>query len=437
MINLFDHYHQQSWDLHFSLLKAGYTHPTVVIQDDGFLPEDVTSPYLYFTGFGEATGYPLYFNDLPLPRFWEIRSTNQQAEVFDLHEKKAIIHFSPAHHNRLVKTVDWLDSKGRVRFIDRYNRFGARFAQTTLSEQGESIKTSYYNRKQQEVIVEHHATGSILLQDGGKQHVFANREQFVAYYLQVAGFDLDRIFYNSLSTPFFVTLSLPGAGDDILFWQESIAEDIPGNMRFLFDQSPRTTKVVVQDKATYEKLLPLLTEAQRECVSYVGFLYPFKEEREEAQDALILTNSDQIEQLESLIQAVPDLQFHIAALTEMSGKLMRMGEYPNVQLYPNITVDKARELLKKSSIYLDINHHEEILSAVRAAFEHRLLIFAFNETLHHRQYVAPQQVFPATDVSAMVAQLKSCLEQPTFRYELLQAQGRQANVASEADYQNL
>ena len=51
MINLFENYSQGSWDLHYSLIVAGYVNTTVCLSDDGFLPSDVTSPYLYFTGF--------------------------------------------------------------------------------------------------------------------------------------------------------------------------------------------------------------------------------------------------------------------------------------------------------------------------------------------------------------------------------------------------
>lgn len=54
MINLFESYSQGSWDLHYSLIVAGYANTTVCLSDDGFLPSDVTSPYLYFTGFDKV-----------------------------------------------------------------------------------------------------------------------------------------------------------------------------------------------------------------------------------------------------------------------------------------------------------------------------------------------------------------------------------------------
>ena len=56
MINLFEDYSQGSWDLHYSLIVAGYVNTTVCLSDNGFLPSDVTSPYLFFTGFDKVQG---------------------------------------------------------------------------------------------------------------------------------------------------------------------------------------------------------------------------------------------------------------------------------------------------------------------------------------------------------------------------------------------
>ncbi|GGE33699.1 accessory Sec system glycosylation chaperone GtfB [Streptococcus himalayensis] len=435
MINLFDHYNQASWDLHFSLLKAGYRHPTVVIVDDGFLPEDVTSPYLFFTGFANASGKPRYFNDLVLPRFWEIRATNQQAEVYNFHEKKATIHYWPAGHNRLIQSVDWLDSKGRVRWIDRYNRFGYRFAQTSINEDGEWLKTSYYNRDGKEVILENHVTGDLLLTYQDKHYIFHQKQEFIHFYLKQAGFTLDRIFYNSLSTPFFLTLLVEEKGSDILFWQEPIIDGIPGNMQGILKGGKRETKILVQDQATYQKLLALLPPESKATVDYLGLQYPFKEKQVFTPEALLLTNSDQLEQVEVLLQALPELIIHIAAVTEMSSKLLSLSRYPNVRLYPNVTVAKAQELLRTTSFYFDINHHSEILSAVRAAFEYQSVILAFDNTIHDTRYVASKHCFSPENTGDFIACVKSYLAHPEKVEEGLNQQKKQANTAESSHYQ--
>lgn len=70
MINLFDTYEQRTRDLHYSLKQAGYDLPTIVINDEGFLPEDVISPFGYYTKMAQRQGEPLYFDQLEVPDFW-------------------------------------------------------------------------------------------------------------------------------------------------------------------------------------------------------------------------------------------------------------------------------------------------------------------------------------------------------------------------------
>ena len=81
-------------------------------------------------------------------------------------------------------------------------------------------------------------------------------------------------------------------------------------------------------------------------------------------DAFVLTNSDQIEALTYLVENLPNVTLRVAALTEMSASLLSMVRYPNVVLYRNISQERIKELLKVSSIYLDINHYAEVQGIV-------------------------------------------------------------------------
>ena len=75
-ILLFDHYGQDSQALHTSFKLAGFDCPAVVIEDDGFLPEDVMSVYGFFLGdFKTARGErgrPKYFYEILVPVYWEM-----------------------------------------------------------------------------------------------------------------------------------------------------------------------------------------------------------------------------------------------------------------------------------------------------------------------------------------------------------------------------
>lgn len=437
MINLFEHYNQASWDLHYSLIVSGYNNPTIAVNDNGFLPEDVTSPYQYFTGFDKAQGQPLYFNAIEVPEFWEITGNNSHGEIFEFDQKRAHIHYAEPKHKRLVQSVDWYDHNGRVRVIDRYNQFGYRYAQTNVNLQGQETFTTYFNQDNQEVITENHTTGDIILNSQGKVHLFQNRAEFVTFYLKTAGYELDRIFYNSLSTPFLVAYSLDRPGQDVLFWQEPIAESLPGNMTLLYEATRRQTKVVVQQQVVYDKMQALMTPKQTSKTDLLGFLYPFKRPNTNRKEILILTNSDQLEGIEELVSQQMAYHFHIGAITEMSSKLMNMGRYRNVSLYPNISQQQVGRLFATCDYYLDINQGNEILSAIRAAFENNMLILAFENTRHNPLYTAAENTFASGDVAGMNRVLKALADKPELLTDLLAKQTKAANVETTERYQEV
>lgn len=407
MIQLYDHFHERSRDLHFSLKEAGFTGPTVVINDDGFLPEGVTSPYSYFCQMESGTGKPLYFNQVPVPTFWEITGTNGEGEVWNYSQRRAKIFYAEPKYLRLVKNVDWYDQKGQVCQTDHYNQYGWLFARTHFNAKQEVTVRLYFNQAGQEVLVENFLTGDSILTWQGQTHFFENRVDLLRYFFKVKKWDRSAIWYNSLSTPFFLSYHLEEKGQDILFWQEGIGEDIPGNMKVLLKSNHlRTQRVLVQDRRTYEKMLPLLPPEQAAKLTYLGYIYPEKRSNQASKEILIVTNSDNLEQLDFLTQQLEDYRFHIAALTEMSQRLMAFDQRDNVVLYPNISQKQLASLYQTCDIYLDINHGGEVDQAVRRAFEHNHLILAFENTVHNRGLIPTEQVFAADQAERLVAKLR-------------------------------
>ena len=141
-------------------------------------------------------------------------------------------------------------------------------------------------------------------------------------------------------------------------------------------------------------------------LSCLGYIYPFEKENEHKPEVLICTNSDRIAHIEKIVEAIPELHFTIAAITEMSSKLMSMDSYSNVSLYPGVKMHVLDELFKGCDFYLDINHESEIVSAVRTAFLHNHLIFGFRETLHNPSYIAEEHIYAMDDVDQMIYDLK-------------------------------
>ena len=68
IILLFDDYSMDSQNLYTSFKLAGYECPAAVIEDDGFLPDEVMSVYGFFLGDFRAVlgenARPRYFNEI-------------------------------------------------------------------------------------------------------------------------------------------------------------------------------------------------------------------------------------------------------------------------------------------------------------------------------------------------------------------------------------
>ncbi|HEL2382586.1 TPA: accessory Sec system glycosylation chaperone GtfB [Streptococcus suis] len=403
MILLFDYFNTASQDLHYSLKVAGLQGPTVVINDDGFLPEGVTSAYSYYCQMETDQGKPLYFNQVKVPPFWEITGTNGEGEIWEYSEKRAKIFYAEPKHFRFVKNVDWMDKNEKVRFTDHYNQYGWLYARTYFTADQKVTTRSYFSQDGLEVIVENFMTGDVILNWQGKTNFFENRVAFFKHYFREMGWDLSQIWYNSLSTPFFLSYNMPQPGQDVLFWQENIGDDIPGNMKILLASSTqRTQKVVVQDKAVFEKMQTLLPADQAEKLVYLGYIYPEKRANQSRQEIFIFTNTDQIEQLDYLTSALPNFKFHIAALTEMSQHLMAFDTKDNVQLYPNISQRALERLYDTCDIYLDINHGSQVMDVVRKAFEQNMVIFAFENTVHNASLILKDHIVPQTEPEKLV-----------------------------------
>ncbi len=440
-ILLFDNYGQDSQSLHTSFKLAGYDLPVAVIEDDGFLPEDVISVYGFFLGdFKMASGggaKPKYFDEITVPDYWEISGNNNSGKVQDMSRERGRIFYAEPKHKRLVRVVDWYDERGIVRFSDHYNRYGVIFARTIFSEKGKRVNKSYFSPEGREIIVENFVTGDIILNEGEQVRIFHTKADFVLHFFVKAELKQKRIFFNSLSTPFFLSNKLSASAKrDVLFWQESVNKEIPGNMQMIFNgQAARTATVMVQKKQPYDKLRTL--GARRDMVHRLGFIYPFEKENGHKNEALICTNSDRIEYCAELVKALPQMHFHIAALTEMSSKLMSMEDYDNVSLYPGVKADVLDELFVKCDYYFDINHEAEIVSAVRRAFLHNHLIFAFKETAHNRDFVAEEYIYPSEEASRMIGDIQAAIADEAVLSEHLRRQKEAAFSENAEKYREI
>lgn len=426
---LFDYYTTDSMNLHNSFVTSGVDCNVLVINDDGFLPDGVISIYQsILDGVDTLSTYsPKYFNEIDIPDYWEIKSTNSSGQIYDMGTLKARLFYANPTYKRYVRAVEYLDNRGVVRFCDYYNKSGSLYARATFDASQKIILKSYFDAKKREVIVENYITNDIIINYYDKVIIYHSKVEFIKDYIVQRGYDKTNIYINSLSVPFFVSNSLPPVSNkgDILFWQEHPRDDIPGNMQFIFEKNAaRIKRIYVQKSDSYDKLVSL--GVPLDIVKRKGYVYPYVRSSKFKPEALILTNSDQIDHIADIVNACHDIHFHIAAITEMSNKLMMLGKYINVTLYPTVDMDMVDTLYQRCDIYLDINRESEILNAIYKAFLNNQIIFAYTETLHNINYVDKANCFCSSDYNKLIDVLKRICKDSDLWNDMLDSQRKWA-----------
>lgn len=125
--------------------------------------------------------------------------------------------------------------------------------------------------------------------------------------------------------------------------------------------------------------------------------------------AFVYTYSDQLEGLEYLLSSLPEVDFHIAAPTNVSDYLRGFERFSNFQLYEYCqTREVSDRILEMSDFYLDINQWDEVDDIVGRALERGKPIFAFENVAHRTSEKI--QVFGLDDKNKMVAAIRRQLE---------------------------
>ncbi|MCH3922669.1 accessory Sec system glycosylation chaperone GtfB [Limosilactobacillus sp.] len=435
MLNLIEKFDPASRHFWESQRRAGLTIPTVVMHDNGFLPDEVDSPIKFF-GRYDSQRPPLYFDRLPVPAYWRVVGDQQAAAIYQLSEKRAdIVYWQPENRQRTVQLVQWRGRGGDILWVDHYNRHSYRFARTVYDHQQPTLR-QYFAADGSTFLTINLLTGTVALIYQQHRHFFNDYVEFVRFYLELRGYPLDQILYNTLNESYRLALSLSAAGQDTLFWHEPVKGELPGNMVNLMQNQTRTRHIVFQRYRDWQRYRAQLTSSQVDF-HYLGMVYPVKRQNQDRPRALIATNSDQLEQLTTLVQELPEVHFDIMAVTEMSAKLLAFRKFANVSLYPNVTDQQAARLWQAADFFLDINHGAEILQALRRAFEENQLILGFDSTLHAPQLVSPANVFAPKDAAKLAQQIRVALASPTRLQELLTEQRQLASAVTAEDYQQL
>lgn len=361
MINLFQTYNKDAWDIHYTQLRQGKDYPTIVIEDDGFLPSDVTSIY-HFLGYNTCDYNPLHLNDLTLPIAYEVEREGVDFFIMsnDMVVGKVILQGEPIE--RIVKEVWWLDSKGYPYKKDYYNQYGYCFKTETYVKDLGLVSTSYYSVSGEVLLDENHLVGSILYNN----QIYLNKLSLYNKCLAELGYSKEPITFNHLGTPLEIVLSSLESGHELIFQEEVSVKSIPENLQYVIHNSDKIS-ISVTNRSTYSIL-------ENMCkVQFMMLLVPSKSDLGSFKDVLITTQTDQLTSIEDFVEQLPELEFHIAAPTQMSSKLFDLNKYSNVHLYPNISNNNLDDLFNQCGVFLDIAMSPTVFDANRRALENSLL----------------------------------------------------------------
>ena len=140
-----------------------------------------------------------------------------------------------------------------------------------------------------------------------------------------------------------------------------------------------------------------------------------------ALNCMLLTDVQELEQIEFLAQSLPRVDFHIACYTEMGAYLQSLNQYENIHLYPQVIHTVLDELIDKCQVYLDIHHgseHYQLSSRFKTLDKP---VLAFDNTKKNEN---EELVYPHENPQEMVEKLRSLMkkEKPqAFRAVVLAA----------------
>ncbi|MEB6268372.1 accessory Sec system glycosylation chaperone GtfB [Staphylococcus epidermidis] len=436
MINLYDNLNSQTLQLYQSFLIANINATTVVVDDNGFLPSDVLSPYKFFSKNSIENEKPLYFNDVPVPKYWEIVGSNLSAVIKDKDKIRGKIVYQKGYRNRIVSSVEWLNKSGNVQFIDYYNQHGFRFAQLVMDDYQNKIIKRYFDQNNDEFLVENFVTKDLILKWDKKDIFFDNRISFLSFFFEKANLSIKDIVLNSFATSFlFLYRERHFNSKCRIFWQEKIKDELPENMKIAL-KNIENLKILIPDRKEYNRVLNFVETSYQHKIENIGYVYEFLKVNKYKNEVLILTNSDDIPHIDVIALENQNITFHIASKTEMSSKLLQLGKIQNVNLYPKSNEENILSLCRKCDIYLDINKGKEIFESVRLAFAHEMLIFAYEETIHNRQFVHSSNIYKLDSYYHLSNAINQINNDKTLFYDRLNKQLRFANSVSIESFQN-
>ena len=351
-----------------------------------------------------------------VPKYWEIGMEENYATIWDKDIQRGQIFY---RHKELytVDKVEWWDSQGKVISCDYYLENGWRYKQEIMDESGKSISVHYYDAQNTLLMIKNVERGLFTLFKDEITYIYTEDELWQAC-LEIFDLENEVLVVGDLEIADYLDSQKVSA---------VYSSKEPIQAKEVEEYLSRVDRLYIYHYSVFESLTP------NDKIHHISPLYPSKMNVNHHR-ALIMTHTQEIEKIEEIIEKLPMVEFHIAALTNMGPRLLDLERCENVYLHPGISHAEYESLLEQCSLYLDINHSIEILNAVEESLEKGLLLFAFKETQHRRNFVCPEHLSSSQDATDLIDTIKKVVVSEEMHHLALQKQWKWLESSTKEDY---
>ena len=378
------------------------------------------TPWNYYTKGGpDSLDEPLFWLDLKASPYWSFRAGDiRRGQIYNAEELLANVYFREPYEDQCIDRIEWIKNN-ETYSVDYYDESGSKYAEAVVNEGSESV-VKYCDRNGTPMIISWTSTGFTAVKKERQEEYYESREQFLIAFMN------DFISEHKDDTVFFYEPGLrkyiPKDSSCVLFVPDQVPEELadPGFRESL-------SLIVAGNPDSFCQIRQLFSEEEAleilECGSHID-----RTARHPVGNALIVTRSQQIEQLQLLVEGLPELHFHIAAGTMMAPGLLEFDKYANVTLYPNSPRNNIMKLMSNCAFYLDVNHYLEYEGIVHAAQRMDRLVYAFENTVHQRMSIPEEHIFSQNKADQMISDISRAMFDPDWLQESLEIQRKRIEI---------
>ena len=127
-------------------------------------------------------------------------------------------------------------------------------------------------------------------------------------------------------------------------------------------------------------------------------------------EVLIFATVAETENIEELVQKLPNVRFNIAAYTGMAFLLLKLVQYDNVRLFPTIIGKTLDKEMNEADVYLDINYGPKANEVIERIVQKNIPIFTFDQTKSPELNYDNYQVFHDDQIDEMATSINNIVK---------------------------